>query len=382
MTKTDYRDQVALAEKPTVKAALAHGYKSPLHEMTQTTQTCLWNDSASIQELTYSIEHGAVGATCNPVIVVGVLKKEMSSWKDRIRSLIDEMPAATEDQIGWQLVREISVKGARLLEPIFDAHGGRNGRLSVQTDPRLYRDTRAIVAQAEEFARLAPNIIVKIPVTRAGIPAIEEATYRGISINATVSFTLPQSLAVAEAVERGLKRRESEGKDIATMGPVCTIMVGRLDDSLKFAAEKENITIDPGYLEWAGVAVFKKTYQIFRERGYRIRLLSAAFRNHMHWSELIGGDVVISPPYAWQVRYNASDIEVRPRIDQPVEPRIVEELSKKFVDFRRAYLHDGLSIGEFDSFGATRRTLRQFIAGCYDLNGIVRDFMLPNPDVV
>ena len=380
MTKTDYRDQVVLAEKPTVKAAGSQRYKSPLYEMTQTTQTCLWNDSASIQELTYSIEHGAVGATCNPVIVVGVLKKEMSSWKDRIRSLIDEMPVATEDQIGWQLVREISVKGARLLKPIFDAHGGKNGRLSVQTDPRLYRDTEAILAQAEEFDRLAPNIIVKIPVTRAGIPAIEEATYRGISINATVSFTLPQALAVAEAVERGLKRRESEGKDIATMGPVCTIMVGRLDDSLKFVAEKENITIDPGYLEWAGVAVFKKAYQIFRERGYRIRLLSAAFRNHMHWSEFIGGDVVISPPYAWQLRYNASDIEVRPRIDKPVEPRIVEELSKKFVDFRRAYIHDGLSIEEFDSFSATRRTLRQFIAGCYELNGIVRDFMLPNPD--
>ena len=121
----------------------------------------------------------------------------------------------------------------------------------MQTDPRLYRDTKAIVEQAEEFSRLAPNIVVKIPVTRAGIPAMEEATYRGISINATVSFTLPQSLAVAEAVERGLKRRESEGKDIAAMGPVCTIMVGRLDDWLKVVAEKENITVDPGYLEWA-----------------------------------------------------------------------------------------------------------------------------------
>ena len=380
MTKTEHRDQVAPAGKSGAKAAVSHAYKSPLHEMTQTTQTSLWNDSASIQELTYSIEHGAVGATCNPVIVVGVLKKELSLWRDRIRSLINEMPVATEDQIGWQLVREISVKGARLLEPIFDAQGGRNGRLSVQTDPRLYRDTKSIVAQAEEFARLAPNIIVKIPVTRAGIPAIEEATYRGISINATVSFTVPQSLAVAEAVERGLKRRESEGKDIATMGPVCTIMVGRLDDLLKAVAEKENITIDPGYLEWAGVAVFKKAYQIFRERGYRIRLLSAAFRNHMHWSEFIGGDVVISPPYAWQLRYNASDIEVLPRIDKPVEPRIVEELSRKFVDFRRAYINDGLSIEEFDSFGATIRTLRQFIAGCYELNGIVRDVMLPNPD--
>jgi len=356
-------------------------YKSPLHEMTQTTSTCLWNDSASIPELTYSIEHGAMGATCNPVIVLGVLKKEMGVWKDRIRALIEERPTATEEEIGWQLVREVSIKAASLLKPVFDAHRGRNGRLSIQTDPRFYRDTESIVRQAQEFDQLAPNMIVKIPVTRAGIPAIEEATYRRISINATVCFTLPQCIAVAEAVERGLTRREKEGRKIAAMGPVCTIMVGRLDDWLKVVAEKENITIDPGYLEWAGVAVFKKTYQIFRERGYRIRLLSAAFRNHMHWSEFIGGDVVISPPYAWQVRLNASDVEVRPRIDQPVDPRILEELLRKFPDFRSAYSEGGLSPDGFDSFAPTRRTLRQFITACHDLDGLVRDFMLPNPDV-
>jgi transaldolase len=356
-------------------------YKSLLHEMTQKTPTCLWNDSASIQELTYSMEHGAVGATCNPVIVVGVLKKEMSEWKDRIQALIKEWPKATEDEIAWQIVREISAKSAALLKPIFDTQKGRNGRLSIQTDPRLFRNTEAIVRQAEEFNGLAPNMIVKIPVTRAGIPAIEEATYRGISINATVCFTLSQSVAVAEAVERGLKRRESEGKEIASMGPVCTIMVGRLDDWLKVAAEKENISIDPGYLEWAGVAVFKKTYDLFQKRVYRIRLLSAAFRNHMHWSEFIGGDVVISPPYAWQVRFNASDIEVLPRIDKPVDQRVVEELSRKFADFRRANEEGGFAIDEFDAFPPTRRTLRQFIAACYDLNGIVRDIMIPNPDI-
>ena len=224
-------------------------------------------------------------------------------------------------------------------------------------------------------------MIVKIPVTRAGIPAIEEATYRGISINATVCFSLPQSIAVAEAAERGLRRREKEGKDIRTMGPVCTIMVGRLDDWLKVQAEKDSITTDPGYLEWAGVAVFKKTYRIFRERGYRIRLLSAAFRNHMHWSEFIGGEVVISPPYVWQVRFNASDVAVRSRIDKPVEPEVVSELEKKFLDFRRAYSEGGLSVEEFDSFPPTRRTLRQFTAACHDLESLVRDFMLPNPDI-
>jgi transaldolase len=361
--------------------ATATAYRSPLHKMTQTTQTCLWNDSASIQELTYSMEHGGVGATCNPVIVLGVLKKEMNLWKGRIEGLIAERPTATEEEIAWQLVREISVRGAKVLKPIFEAEGGKNGRLSIQTDPRLFRDSRAIVEQAVEFNGLAPNMIVKIPVTRAGIPAIEEATYRGISINATVCFTLPQCIAVAEAVERGLQRREREGKEIATMGPVCTIMVGRLDDWLKVLVEKDNVAIDPGYLEWAGVAVFKKTYRIFRERGYRLRLLSAAFRNHMHWSELIGGDLVISPPYAWQVRFNASDIEVRSQIDEPVAVNVVEQLARKFPDFLRASTEGGLSVEEFDTFGPTRRTLRQFVAACHDLDGVVRDFLIPNPDV-
>ncbi len=361
--------------------ATASSYKSPLHEMTQSTPTCLWNDSASMKELSYSIEHGAVGATCNPVIVLGVLKNEISAWKGRIQSLIRERPTATEDEIAWQLVQEISVQAAALLRPTFDEQRGKNGRLSIQTDPRLFRDDQAILKQAREFDRLAPNMIVKIPVTQAGIPAIEEATYQGISINATVCFTLPQCVAVAEAVERGLKRREREGKEITTMGPVCTIMVGRLDDWLKVLAEKNNLAIDPGYMEWAGVAVFKKTYQLFRERGYRIRLLSAAFRNHMHWSEFIGGDVVISPPYSWQVRFNASDVEVRPRIDEPVPAAIIDTLSRKFPDFRRSYNEDGLAVADFDSFGPTRRTLRQFISACHDLDGIVRDFLLPNPDI-
>jgi len=358
----------------------ASAYKSLLHEMTQTTPTCLWNDSASISELKYSLENGAVGATCNPVIVVGVLKKEFDTWKNRIQSLANQFPTATEGEIAWRVVREMSANAAELLKPIFDQQRGKNGRLSIQTDPRLYRNSDAIVKQTLDFDRLAPNMLVKIPVTRAGIPAIEEATYRGVSINATVCFTLPQCIAVAEAVERGLARREKEGLHIDTMGPVCTIMVGRLDDWLKVIAEQENISIDPGYLEWAGIAVLKKTYKIFRERGYRLRLLSAAFRNHMHWSEFIGGDVVISPPHAWQVRFNASGIEIKPRMQDPVEPRIVDELHKRFSDFRRAYNEGGLTPEEFDSFGPTRRTLRQFGAACADLNSIVRDVMIPNPD--
>ena len=355
-------------------------YKSPLHKMTETTLTCLWNDSASIEELTYSIEHGAVGATCNPSIAVSVLKKELAVWKPRILELAAAEPELTEDGLAWRIVEEISANAARLLLPVFERTKGHNGRLSIQTDPRNYRNSAAMLEQAIRFSQLAPNMIVKIAATHAGIPAIEEATYRGISINATVSFTLPQAIAVAEAVERGLKRREAEGLDISTMGPVCTLMVGRLDDWLKVLHDKQNLSVDPGYLEWAGVAAFKKAYKIYKQRGYRLRLLSAAFRNHMHWSEFIGGDVVISPPCNWQKRYNASDIEVINRIDTPVDPKIDDTLLAKFPDFARAYNEDGMSPEEFDTFGSTSRTLRGFIAACADINSIVRDIILPNPD--
>ena len=358
---------------------MAVTYKSPLHEMTQTTPTALWNDSADMDELRYAIDNGAVGATCNPVIALGILKKDLAAWRPRIQQLMREMPGATEDQIGWKLVEEMSVRAAALLEPAFAEHRGRNGRLSIQTDPRLYRDSAAILDNVRRFAALAPNMIVKIPVTRAGVPAIEEATALGISINATVCFTLPQCIAVAEAVERGLRRREAAGQDIASMGPVCTIMVGRLDDWLKVYLDRHDVSVDPGILEWSGVAVFKKTYGIFRRRGYRIRLLSAAFRNHMHWSELIGADAVVSPPSAWQKRFNASDVEVRPRIDDPVDPEVVARLLAKFPDFGRAYREDGLTVDEFDSYPPTVRTLRQFVAATTDLAVLVRDVMLPEP---
>ena len=366
--------------QPATRGPVPTSWKSPLHQMTQTTPTRLWNDSAAIDELTASIADGAVGATCNPVIALAVLKKEMAHWKPRILELVEKMPTASEDQIGWRLVEELSVRAAELLRPAFEAHRGRDGRLSIQTDPRLHRNPAALVEQAVRFSQLAPNMIVKIPATAPGVTAIEEATYRGVSVNATVSFTVPQAIAVAGAVERGLARREKEGLDIASMGPVCTIMVGRLDDWMRAVAERDGLTVDPGYFEWAGVAVFKQAYRIYRQRGYRLRLLSAAFRNHMHWSELVGGDVVISPPYPWQVRLNRSGIAPVPRIDAPVDPRIVEALHGGFPEFRRAYDEDGMTAPEFDGYGATRRTLRQFLGATAELAALVRDFTVPDPD--
>ncbi len=238
-----------------------------------------------------------------------------------------------------------------------------------------------MLAQSIQFSGLAPNIIVKFPATAAGIGAIEDATAAGVSVNVTVCFTVAQALAAAEAIERGLRRRESAGQSTETMGPVVTIMMGRVEDWLRVQVERDGIVADPTALPWSGIAIFKRAYGIFRERGYRGRLLGAAIRHHYHWSELIGGDVIVTLPAVWQRRFNASTVEVRPRIDDPVDPVIVAELTRHFPDFVRAYEPDGLAREEFDAYGATARTLRSFIASYHELLHQVSDTAIPNPDL-
>jgi transaldolase len=220
-----------------------------------------------------------------------------------------------------------------------------------------------------------------MPATSAGVIAIEEATARGVSINATVSFTVPQALAAAEAVERGLRRFEASGGDPAKVVPMVTIMIGRLDDWMKVVAERDGLSVTPGAMDWAGIAAFKRAYGIFKERGYRSRLLAAAYRHYLHWTELVGGEVSMTIPYAWQVRFNASGIDPVARMHLPVDPTIIAELNKKIPDFRRAYEPDGLTPAEFDTYGPTVRTLRAFIRSYHDLQAAIRDIVLPNPDV-
>src|ERR1051326_308867 len=94
----------------------------PLHETVTSTCTDIWNDSCSIQELTYAIGNGAVGATTNPTIVVGVLKKEMSAWRERIFEIIAENPTWSEVEIAWRLIEEMAVKGDRKSTRLNSSH--------------------------------------------------------------------------------------------------------------------------------------------------------------------------------------------------------------------------------------------------------------------
>jgi transaldolase len=354
---------------------------SLLARVSAKTPTEFWNDSCDFDELEYAVAHGAVGATANPTIVSNVWRRDPTFWQATVRALAREHATWTEVELAWGVVEAMSTRAAPLLLPAFERTKGRRGRLSVQTDPTLWRTPQAMVAQGARFHTFAPNVIVKFPATAAGIVAIEEATYQGVIVNSTVSFSVAQAVAAAEAIERGLRRREAEGLSTDGMSPVVTIMVGRLEDWLRVLTERDSIIADPGALPWSGVAVFKRAYQIFRERGFRSRVLAAAIRHHLHWSEFVGGDVVITLPSIWQWRLNASTLDGLPRMDRPVDPAIVSHLLAKFPDFVRAYEPGGLPLDKFDTFGPSVRTLRAFIESYHDLLHQVSDALLPNPDL-
>jgi transaldolase len=351
-------------------------YKSPLHEMALTTPTQFWNDSCSKKEITYALEHGAVGATTNPVIVGQVLKNEFNDYLPVIQELITAMKKGTEDDIAWALNERMAIDGAKLLFPVFEQNKGKNGVISIQTNTKYYRNAEKMLEQTLHFKTLAPNIMVKMPATNAGIQAMEEAVFNGVNINATVSFTVSQALAVAEAVERALKRREAANLSNDALHPVCTIMVGRVDDYLREVTAAKGSIVDPEALDVAGVAVFKNAYQIYKEKGYTTRLLAAAYRNHYHWSQFIGGDVSLTIPHKWIARFVSSDISCENRMDTPVSPKLLAQLRKHFPDFIKAYEPDGLRQEDFDSYGATRATLTQFLNGYDEMVAVVRKIMV------
>ena len=107
---------------------------------------------------------------------------------------------------------------------------------------------------------------------------------------------------------------------------------------------------------------------------------AAAYRNNLHGTELVGGEVTLTMPFAWQQRFDALGIDPEPRIDVPVDPAIVSGLLQ-VPDFRRAYEPEGMTPDEFESFGPSARTLRAFVKSYHDLQAAIRDVYLPDPDL-
>jgi transaldolase len=201
-------------------------------------------------ELGEAVGLGATGGTSNPVIVYQTVKANPDLCLPPLDKLIADHPHATEDELTWKLIAVLGRESAKKLLPVFEATKGAKGYLSMQVNPKYYTSQEHMVAHATELAALAPNIAIKAPATETGIAAMEEMTARGIRINATVSFSVAQALAMSAALTRGLKRAQAAGLNADAIRPYITLMIGRVDDQLKRVVEKDKLTVTPGIVDW------------------------------------------------------------------------------------------------------------------------------------
>ena len=204
----------------------------------------------------YIDELSVTGLTSNPTIFDHAIKNS-SSYDAAIRKKLDE--GKSGEKLFFELALEDLTRAADLFRPIFDRTNGVDGWVSLEVSPLLAHDTASTLAAAKSLHARArrPNLLIKIPGTKEGLPAIEESIFAGVPINVTLLFSREHYVAAAEAFLRGIERRIDAGLQ-ADIGSVASVFVSRWDAAVagKVPAALNNKL---------GIAVAKRTYKAYRE---------------------------------------------------------------------------------------------------------------------
>lgn len=317
------------------------------------TQSVYWHDSAIRAEQLEGFSNGAVGMTTNPFLVNQTLSKDTAFWADALARLPKGLKG---DEKVEALIKCVTTFYASEVKPLNDPVKGK-GFVCAQTSPLHTGDTQYMIDQAQRLASWADNIVVKLPATRAGIEAYEECAAKGLNVAATVSFTVPQVLAVGEAAARGKARAKANG--VKPGLSIAVLMVGRLDDYLRDVAHDSFPHVQEGDIINAGTACIKRAYGIFNENGWDTFLMPAGCRGANHIVDLAGARMIMS--IAPKIAKLLQPVETfEERIDVPVDKAVIDRLMT-MPEFRKAYEPDGMKPEEFITFGSSNRTTDQFI---------------------
>lgn len=327
---------------------------SYLQWLSQATPTAWWHDSADPDELACGLAHGAVGVTTNPFLSNVALRGRPAYWAQKAGTLPADLTAEARAE-AWMKV--VVSHAADALLPTFTHTAGRQGYVCAQVNPALAGNREAMLAMARRLTAWAPNIAVKLPATAAGLDVLEECAADGITVTLTVSFNVPQVIAIAERYRRGLARGRSAGVKPGRCFAV--MMIGRLDDYLRDIALDRRAGISEADIRQAGLATVKRAYSIYRAQGYEATLLIAALRGNHHMLGLAGADLIMSIHPSVQATLLRPDTPRTLGIDEPVAPAVIERL-RSLPEFVRSYEPDGMKPDEFMAFGLTQRTLTQF----------------------
>ncbi|MHC0430283.1 transaldolase family protein [Streptomyces sp. O3] len=312
-------------------------------------------------------QHSLVrGVTTNPSLVAQSVLAAPERWSTRVRALIRDRPLADVEDTYAAVYQDVLSRSAAEMLPTWQASDGRYGWVSGQLDPRLTFHTDGMLQQALRLAQLAPNLMVKVPGSAEGYRVIEELVARGISINSTLSYTVPQFMACAEAVERGLARARASGVDATRCRAVFTHMIGRFGANLdlRYEAEARGIDLSQTDLRWAEIAVLKRIHTIIRERALPLKpLLSSLLADDpqqgattlaLHLEQTAGGDIAYTckPRFIADMMRREHELDAfRPgAIDEDVPHEVLERLLR-LPSFQHAYAHDGIAPEDFAHYG-------------------------------
>jgi len=324
--------------------------------MTQHTRTQWWHDSAEAGELALGLDRGAIGVTTNPFLANLALVKDRALWAAEIDGVLARR--LEPEQKAEALMQVAVTRAAERLLPQFEASKSQAGWVCGQVNPSRAGDRECMQAMARRYHSWAPNIAVKLPATAAGLDVMEDSIAEGITITMTVSFTVPQAVSIGERHLAGIRRARAKGIEPGKCFAV--IMIGRLDDFLREVAHDTAAPVSEADIRQSGLAATKRAYQIYKERGYPAVLLVAALRGDYHMTELAGADLLMSIAPSMQEIFVTRDLPREERVDRPVPADVIERL-RQMPEFVRAYEPDGMSPSEFVGFGATQRTLGQFV---------------------
>jgi len=292
---------------------------SKFHELHQQGQSVWFDyirrDMLASGELADLVDEGIRGLTSNPTIFQKAIGSS-DQYDAQIREVLAADPAASATTLFEAVaVRDIRT-AADLLRPVFDASGAADGHVSLEVSPHLAHDTNGTIADARRLWAIVdrPNLMIKVPATPAGIPAIEELIATGININATLMFSLADYEAVAQAYLRGLARAD----EVSGIASVASFFVSRVDSKTDAALEK--IGSEPalellGKIAVANAKLAYKRYQqlfegdAFTELGARggrpQRVLWAststknpAYHDTLYVDDLVGPNTVNTMPPA------------------------------------------------------------------------------------
>jgi transaldolase len=230
----------------------------------------IWLDDLSRKRITSGNlaelmdQQHVVGVTTNP----SIFQKAISQGDGYDGQLTDLAARRLTVEEALRMITTADVRDAAdILRPVFDATDGQDGRVSIEVDPRLAHDTTATVAEAKQLAWLVdrPNTLIKIPATRAGLPAITEVTGRGISVNVTLIFSLERYRGVMDAYLSGLEKAKTAGLDLSKIHSVASFFVSRVDTEIDKRLEKVGSDEAKALKGKAAVANARLAYQAYEE---------------------------------------------------------------------------------------------------------------------